>query len=109
MMSDPERMKRNAERTPEERKKRMAEVMTMQAKKYGFEDAKGFMAALKKYEDDDEVKELREQLEQFRKNASLGYATCPHLVFFFARDIFGHEYRGCYHVAFVGSSHFSLL
>ena len=52
MMSDPERMKRNAERTPEERKKRMAEVMTMQAKKYGFEDAKGFMAALKKYEDD---------------------------------------------------------
>ena len=72
MMSDPERMKRNAERTPEEREKRMAEVMTMQAKKYGFEDAKGFMAALKKYEDDDEVKELREQLEQFRKNASSG-------------------------------------
>ena len=46
---------------------------------------------------------------KFRKNASLGYATCPHLVFVFARNIFGHEYRGCYHVAFVGSSQFSLL
>ena len=29
--------------------------------------------------------------------------------FFFARNIFCHEYRGCYHVAFVGSAQYSIL
>ena len=71
-MSVPETMKRARERSPEERKKRMAEIMTMQAKKYGFDDAEAFGAALKKYQDEDEVKELMGELEKFRKNVSSG-------------------------------------
>eukprot|EP00942_MAST-04A_sp_MAST-4A-sp1_P001380 g1380.t1 len=71
-VSDPERAKARAGRSEEENKQRYAGMMMMAAKKYGFEDVESFTGALKKYEDDDEVKELRSSIEQARKNVSSG-------------------------------------
>ena len=71
-MSDPEKAKESASRSDEERKKRWAETISKTATKYGFDSSEAYLAAVKKLEDEDEVKELREQMEQLMKNRASG-------------------------------------
>ena len=70
-MSDPEKAKESASRSDEERKKALGKTISKTATKYGFDSSEAYLAAVKKLEDDDEVKELREQIEQLRKNKHL--------------------------------------
>ena len=62
----------SASRSDEERKKRWAETISKTATKYGFDSSEAYLAAVKKLEDEDEVKELREQIEQLMKNRASG-------------------------------------
>ena len=51
----------------------------------------------------------REQSLQISKKMHLWVMLHVHIGLLFRRDILGHEFRACYHVAFVGSAQFCIL